>query len=651
MADIGFFGGWVKQKISQLGFALKQDLPFGGTLVAGTGSGEHVLLPWSDKELEKKALANPWFSSNYWFLLNQMMTAEFQVLEKKGEEKVPIVNHEFEQLLEVMSEIDYIDQSFVWAFTAGWLAIRGKAYWLHNLTPDKRLKEIIPVSADKMQPIPDDKRFITAFAYFPKEGQRGYKIPAERVCYFRRPDIYDLRGGMGMLGPLKTPIQTDTSAAEWNRDTFKDGLSLQTILALSEKLSPSLYEQAKTDLKEALEVEKKRFLTTRAGQIDAKSVGINHQQAQFVEGRGLSKEEIDRASGFPKGFWDNFASFASADVSKQTVYTNVVWPIKVLMARAITRQVLWRYWNDQSLRGEFVDDRPEDRSLRMSEQAHQWKVSSLNEARASVGLKDYAGPGAKVLGEYLVPWLTPEVVAPILKAELPEDYKPEPPPQLQQSQGGQEQGGLAQLPAGQEAQEGQEGQGENEEIEAKSVPWLTPELIASAEDDLRKWESVAQRRLKREEDPAEYEFKSAYIPDELLQLGHERLGAVKTADQIGVVFGDLHAALKDLIFVPRGNDEPLTDLAGAEVVTEVDEAMAAAAWDQAKIEEWIPGLIGNVRDEDETEQPPQLKLTYLPLVSSMMLEDGTLGEDEAILVGSNGKSAVRIINLGGDDNE
>lgn len=648
MADIGFFGGWFKQQISRLGFALKQDLPFGGTLVAGTGSGEHVLLPWSDKELEKKALANPWFSSNYWFLLNQMLTAEFQVVQKKGaEETVPVVNHEFELLLEVMSEIDYIDQSFVWAFTAGWLVIRGKAYWLLNLTPDKRLKEIIPVSADKIQPMPDDKEFISAFAYFPREGQKGYKIPVERVCYFRRPDIYDIRGGMGMLGPLKTPIQTDTSAAEWNRDTFKDGASLQTILGLSEKLSPSLYEQAKADLKEALEVERRRFLTTRAGQIDAKSVGINHQQAQFVEGRGLNKEEIDRASGFPKGFWDNFASFASADVSRQTVYTNVVWPIKVLMARAITRQVLWRYWNDQSLRGQFVDDRPEDRSLRMSEQAHQWKVSSLNEARASVGLKDYAGPGAKILGDYLVPWLTPEVVAPILKEELPEEYKPEPPPQLQQAQEGQgEQGGPAQLPAGQEVQEGQ---GENEEAEAKSVPWLTPELIASAESDLRKWESVAHRRLKRAEAPAEYEFKSSYIPDELLQLGHERLGAVKTAEQIGVVFGDLHAALKDLIFVPRGNDEALTDLTGAEVVTEVDEAMAAAAWDQAKIEDWVPGLIGNVRAEAEEEQPPQLKITYLPLVSSMMLEEGLLEENQAIMVGSNGKSVVRIINTGKDD--
>lgn len=537
---MAFYDKWVDAVNRRLGYVKQSDIPSrsGGNVVfAGetpVGSYNDFLRNYTEEQLEMKAFETPWLFSNISTIMNIFSEATLMVEKREGETLTPVEDHDFERRLRKPSTIPYIDAPFLWAFTAGWAIVRGEAYWLLNKDITGRLAEVIPVPAFKIDPIPSETEYISGFIYRPSGGRKPIPLKRDRVLYWRRPDLFNYHRGFRLSKVFKLPVETDTAAASWNRDTFNKGLSLQQILFLPEDLSDPLFEQAKEDLYTALYEEKKRFLAMRAGQAKSETIGSDHQKAQFVEGRKLNQEEVDRLTGFPGGFWSEKANRANSDTALEAVIRFAVWPMMVSLSAAITAQILAIYYPDEpDIEAHFKDIRPEDNEARMTKQKHEWQVKTFNEARGDIGEKPLKGEVGELIGEWPVSMATN--VQFVLELMKKKEAEANPPPQP----GLLSPGAQPQLPDGNQNGNGQQ------------VDQLAGWSL-QAKEDMKRWRAVALRRFRDGDDPATYHFKSDYIDWQAMEDIRDQLALSASEDEVKAVFDDY---LKSIVFVPGANSE------------------------------------------------------------------------------------------------
>lgn len=171
--------------------AASREVLFAGEVESGSSyAGNLLSMDWSDEQLKRLALQSAWVFSDVNVIVNEFSQGEMEVVERRGEGFKAIYNHEFEQLLETPSNLEFMDASFLWGYSVTWGILRGEAYWL--LVPNKagdKIVEIIPIPSDRCWPEPDPKKYIKHFNYMPVSGGRTIPIPKERVMYWRRPSF------------------------------------------------------------------------------------------------------------------------------------------------------------------------------------------------------------------------------------------------------------------------------------------------------------------------------------------------------------------------------------------------------------------------------------------------------------------------------
>jgi len=476
---MAFYDNWLDKKLQGLGYikARQQRQPitalFAGETPVGAG---YNWSDWTDNQIERQAVASAWVYSDVTQLAQMLSAIPFGVHEKSGEGLTQIESHPFEALLEWPNE--HMDQKWLLEYSAWWYKIRGESYWW--LVPDRggQLAQMWPIPADRMQPIPDPKAYITDFAYTPKKTGRPIRIPAAQVCFIRSPNIYDFHRGLSPISAYRMALEADTSAAAWNRDTFEAGLTLQTLLSLPQETSEANFKMLQQEIVDELVDKGRRWFITRSGDVKAEHFGMTHQDAEFLQGRAFSRNEIDRVYGFPEGYWSVQANRANAEAAKATVIENAVWPMACRFAAAMTGQILKRYYVDD-LRGLFEDVRPRDRALQVEERKVNWRVMTIDEARTELGLDPLDD---SLVGETLVPLA------------------------IASKGGGGGFGGM--------------------------IPPSEQEMKA----DLRRWESIARRRLRIGDDPAAYEFVSDYIPADVASAIKVGLADAATEEEVKAAF-------------------------------------------------------------------------------------------------------------------
>ncbi|MCL4296164.1 MAG: phage portal protein [Anaerolineae bacterium] len=372
---------------------------FAGEVELGSGGASSLLtIDWSDEQLKRLALQSAWVFSNASVIANEFSQGEMEVVEWRGEDKPrPLHNHQFEQLLETPSSLEFMDASFLWGYTALWAVLRGEAYWL--VSPNKprdQVAEVLPIPADRCWPEPDAKKYIKYFNYLPVSGGDPIPLPNERVLYWRRPNLLNYHRGFPLFTPLSIALKTDQAAKEWNLSTFENGLALQTILSLPSDLAEPLFQRAKEDIKQALVAEQQRFMIVRAGHFNAQAVGLNHRDAEYLALREMNRKEIDRVMGIPEGFWSEKANRANALAARAALIDLTIWPLMVSFQRAVSAQLIRRYYGP-NLRARFKEISPVDRDLLLRERNTYWRAYKLDEVREELGKPKIGGE----LGETL----------------------------------------------------------------------------------------------------------------------------------------------------------------------------------------------------------------------------------------------------------
>jgi len=473
---------WIDRTVQRLGYIKAQsdsgrDMIWAGE--APLGAAVEDWSDWSDEQREHLAITSSWVYSDIKGIANEASQSNVGIYQRQGEELEEVVDHEFEAIMRRPNA--FMGGAWLRQYSLYWWLLRGEAYWLKVFDAGGKVREIWPLPASRMRPIPDPVTYISGYGYKGKQGEPEQRLEVEQVCFFRFPNPFDYHRGLSPMSAYRLAMETDISAARWNRDFFNNGAALQMILSVPQMVQTQ-FERVKLDINQQLLDQQRRFLVTRAGDIKAEPVTVAQKDSEFLAGRDFTRQEIDRIFGYPAGYWSEKANRANAEAAKATFIEQAVWPLLVLMHDEITAQIVQPAYGPDFI-AKFDDIRIRNRELELHERGLYFQAQTLNEVRAELGRDPF--PDAE-LGEMLFPLVV---------------------------KGGGD-GGLATIPSmgigGMKANNGKA--------------------------DLRKWESIALRRLRDGESPA-YDFESydiePYIKTHILNA----LGTANTAEEVKAAFG------------------------------------------------------------------------------------------------------------------
>ncbi|MGQ9491729.1 MAG: phage portal protein [Anaerolineae bacterium] len=470
---MAFYDRWLDRTLTRLGYVKASPLftsVFAGEAPLGAGLGGPDL---SQEQRERLAITSAWVYSDIRTIANEASAADIDVWQ--GHDRLE--GHPVERLLERPNP--HMAASWMLQYTVQWLLLRGEAYWLKVYDRGGELQELWPIPSSHIEPVPDAQDYIRAFKYTPANGRPPVHFAPREVVFFRFPNPFDYHRGLSPLSAYRLAVETDLAASEWNARTFRDDVTLRTLISVPAEMSAPNFARARAELESELVERKRRFLIVRSGDVTVAPLSISPKDMEFLASRTFTREEIDRVFGIPAGFWAKEATRANADAAKAVLIEQAVWPLLVLMAETITLQLVATDFGE-GIACRFRDIRTEDRELLLKERLVHWRVKTINEARAELGLPPLDDP---FIGETLVP-LAPQVAA---RSDL-----------------------------------------DVFGAEGKSV-------TKAAQDDLRRWERIARRRVRAGESPA-YDFESPYIPAEVKMQVLAGLASATTEEEVRAAF-------------------------------------------------------------------------------------------------------------------
>lgn len=185
--------------------------------------------------------------------------------------------------------------------------------------------ELWPVRPDRMFPIPSTESFIAGYVYRSPDGEEIPIKTDDVICSFL-PSPTDPYRGESPIGALAKDLAQSDAQAAWNASLYRNSANPGGIIKVARRLSDDEFDEL---------VERWRAThqgVSNAGRIavleDADFTPLSYTQKdmQFVESRGLTRQAVFDAYGFPK-----FGIGDVDDVNRASAEASMV-----LMAQTLT---------------------------------------------------------------------------------------------------------------------------------------------------------------------------------------------------------------------------------------------------------------------------------------------------------------------------
>ena len=304
----------------------------------------------------------------------------FNVKRLVGEEEEDIPNHPFEELLRrpnpLMSRFEFIEA------TAAYKSLTGNAYWwLNSPVPGSPPAEIWIIPPHKIDPVPDEKMYLSGYMYHADNGQ-DFPIPLHQIVHFKGFNPLSEFIGLSPVESIATVAIGDMAMQKWNTQAFgENNARLPGILAFADPFNPSDWQQMQEEVDRAAKLRNIMMLQNVSPDgVKWIQASLSQKEMEFLAGREFNKEEIYGifAPGLAS-MLDVNATEANANTGKATFTEYALWPMIVSMAEKITNDLLPSY--GENLTGEFDDIRVTDRAMELSEQEAAAKVMKIDELR------------------------------------------------------------------------------------------------------------------------------------------------------------------------------------------------------------------------------------------------------------------------------
>lgn len=434
--------GFVDAMMNLLGYTKATNVPDPGALYPpspqnGVVYGGPLTFPgWPDRAGERQitpgmrqrmAMQSAWAYSDIQLVAQELATANLKVLERQAgtEEPAEVVNHPFELLWKAPNP--HMGRAFVAIFWTYQLMLRGEGYLFFAPADNSiELLELWPVPSSMMTPVPDVLDFVSSYEFRSHPKAKPIFIPAEYICRTWFPDPDDLRKALAPLDAAADGIEMDFNQAKWNKNFFgKENAIPAHVVSAHKDMTSTDFIRFKSELFDFFGGGQRRTFVTRAGDVDFKTLTALHKDMEFMSGRLFNRDEIDRAFGFPGGFWTANATEANQRGAKAVVIENVVWPKLVLLAENLTTQILGRWYGTQYI-AEFNDIRPRNVELELRQQDANKIILSVNELRKAQGKEPFQGwIWDNVPADVALRAWTPEPTTPIVPPALPTPMEPQ----------------------------------------------------------------------------------------------------------------------------------------------------------------------------------------------------------------------------------
>lgn len=453
----------------------------------------------SDEQRARISMMSAPFYSNVTVIANEFAAANLFVQTRQdgqwvGNEEAD--DHPLERVWQAPNP--FMGHSFIAAYWMWSRYLTGEAYLFFAPGPDGLPVEIWPVPAFLIEPIPHNDKFIDGYLFKARDADgriQPLKIEPQYICYSRIPHPFDPRRGLSPLSAAFPEIENDLAMARWNRDFFGEKNAVPSGIAVIPKdVSEADYQRARSELFDFFGGGQRRLAVVRSGDLDWKHLGFDPEKMQFTSLRDKSSRLIDRAMGFPGGYWNENATEANARGAKAIVIEQIIWPTCVAFSEDLNAQIIpYHYGPDQ--RAIFEDIRPRNRELDLREFQAYSTILTVDELRDKIGKQPIGDVrGSMLLAEIQKGMPTeggelaePELAAPVEATDIPEADM-----------------------------------GDVEEVKAVSI-------------DLRRWQRKALAALKAGKPPA-VKFASDIIPAAQRAAVADALARASTADEVRAAF-------------------------------------------------------------------------------------------------------------------
>ena len=242
--------------------------------------------------------------------------------------------------------------------------LTGEQWWVIGHHENSTLPlELWPVRPDRMEPVPDADEFIVGYVY---SGPSGERVPlgVDDVIFLRRPNPLDPFRGMGVVQTILMDIDATRASAEWNANFFRNSAEPGGVVEVDRRLSDDEFTEFRTRWSEqhrgVSNAHRVALLENGLKWVDRK---YSMRDMQFTELRGVNREIIREAFGFPKpmlGATDD-VNRANAEAAAYVFARWLIQPRLERVREMLNTRLLPMYGTTGTgLEFDFVNPVPED---------------------------------------------------------------------------------------------------------------------------------------------------------------------------------------------------------------------------------------------------------------------------------------------------
>ncbi len=277
-------------------------------------------------------------------------------------------------------------------FTNLHMDLVGESFWYQIKDGKGQLLEIWPLNPTLIQVVPDAKDFIKGYVYTAPSGEKIPMSPDE-IIHFKDIDPNNMYRGMGIVQASARAIDTDTNAADWNRNYFYNSAVPMMALSSDRKLSDVAYTRIQEEWNQKFKGTDNahKWALLEEG-LKATLLQTSQKDMEFLEGRKFNRTQIlamFRTSASILGITED-VNRANAEANEYTFSKHVLLPRIKRITNRITEDLAIQY--DEKLIISFEDPVPEDKEFRLNEKEKsvgKWKT--VNEIREEEGLDPVDG--------------------------------------------------------------------------------------------------------------------------------------------------------------------------------------------------------------------------------------------------------------------
>lgn len=223
-----------------------------------------------------------------------------------------------------------------------------------------------PIRPDRIMPVPSRNNFISGYVY---SGPDGEKVPltVNEVLRVRQPHPLDPYRGLGATASIWTDLESTRSAAEWNRNFFRNSAEPGGVIEVPEVLGDSEFAQLRQRWNEQHQgVSAAHRVSILEGGMKWVDRKFSQRDMQFAEMRGVSREIIREAFRFPTAMLGTVEDVnrANAEANEVVFARYLILPRLERIKQLLNGAFLPMFGSTgQGVEFDYANPVPEDRDL------------------------------------------------------------------------------------------------------------------------------------------------------------------------------------------------------------------------------------------------------------------------------------------------